>query len=324
MCIFSVPCPIGGLQVRSASLRRPVPRPAQQHAAGWQRSRHMRLSGATHTAEGALLLRRRMPVRSRGLPHAPCAGLRSHGNTCGSQWPARKTCTSVPACASAQGASERACAVRERRARRSPAASTACASAAVQRAARGRAGLRDGVHPDTGGQTGRQGSSAPRAAAQGSATVCILMLEGGRLHAANLGDSGFWVLRGRTVVHRSPQQQHAFNWPFQLGSPGSRSDTPSSAEARPRPAPPPLARRAPCAARCPGRPWAPSRSATLCQWKRARQQATPPCVCVGSRRPQLVQAPGDARAVCGAWRREGCPAAPRTALPHGATRRGSR
>ncbi|KAK9844187.1 hypothetical protein WJX81_007473 [Elliptochloris bilobata] len=65
---------------------------------------------------------------------------------------------------------------------------------------------------------------------QGSATVCILVLEGARLHAANLGDSGFWVLRGRHVVHRSPQQQHAFNWPFQLGSPGSRSDTPSSAD----------------------------------------------------------------------------------------------
>ena len=67
---------------------------------------------------------------------------------------------------------------------------------------------------------------------QGSATVCILVLEGARLHAANLGDSGFWVLRGRKVVHRSPQQQHAFNWPFQLGSPGSRSDTPSSADVR--------------------------------------------------------------------------------------------
>ena len=67
---------------------------------------------------------------------------------------------------------------------------------------------------------------------QGSATVCILVLEGARLHAANLGDSGFWVLRGRRVVHRSPQQQHACNWPFQLGSPGSRSDTPSSADVR--------------------------------------------------------------------------------------------
>jgi len=56
-----------------------------------------------------------------------------------------------------RGASERACAVRERRARRSPAASTACASAAVQRAARGRAGLRDGVHPDAGGRPAARG-----------------------------------------------------------------------------------------------------------------------------------------------------------------------
>ena len=78
---------------------------------------------------------------------------------------------------------------------------------------------------------GRHPEQRP-ACEQGSATVCILVLEGARLHAANLGDSGFWVLRGRKVVHRSPQQQHAFNWPFQLGSPGSRSDTPSSADVR--------------------------------------------------------------------------------------------
>ena len=78
----------------------------------------------------------------------------------------------------------------------------------------------------------RQHPEQRPACAQGSATVCILVLEGARLHAANLGDSGFWVLRGRKVVHRSPQQQHAFNWPFQLGSPGSRSDTPSSADVR--------------------------------------------------------------------------------------------
>ena len=78
----------------------------------------------------------------------------------------------------------------------------------------------------------RQRPEQRPARVQGSATVCILVLEGARLHAANLGDSGFWVLRGRKVVHRSPPQQHAFNWPFQLGSPGSRSDTPSSADVR--------------------------------------------------------------------------------------------
>ena len=37
-----------------------------------------------------------------------------------------------------------------------------------------------------------------------------------RLHTANLGDSGFLVVRGGEVVHRSDEQQHYFNTPFQL------------------------------------------------------------------------------------------------------------
>ena len=35
------------------------------------------------------------------------------------------------------------------------------------------------------------------------------------LHAANLGDSGFMVLRGKRVVFRSRTQQHQFNFPYQ-------------------------------------------------------------------------------------------------------------
>lgn len=41
------------------------------------------------------------------------------------------------------------------------------------------------------------------------------------LHAANLGDSGFLVLRDGDVVFRSRPQQHSFNFPFQLHMPGA-------------------------------------------------------------------------------------------------------
>ena len=37
-----------------------------------------------------------------------------------------------------------------------------------------------------------------------------------RLHTCNLGDSGFLVVRAGEVVHRSDEQQHYFNTPFQL------------------------------------------------------------------------------------------------------------
>ncbi|KAG8146026.1 putative Protein phosphatase PTC7-like protein [Naja naja] len=52
----------------------------------------------------------------------------------------------------------------------------------------------------------------------GSSTACIVVLDRStrRLHTANLGDSGFLVVRGGRVVHRSDEQQHYFNTPFQL------------------------------------------------------------------------------------------------------------
>ena len=34
--------------------------------------------------------------------------------------------------------------------------------------------------------------------------------------AANLGDSGFMVVRGDSVVYQSQEQQHYFNTPYQL------------------------------------------------------------------------------------------------------------
>jgi len=65
--------------------------------------------------------------------------------------------------------------------------------------------------------------------ARGSSTACIITLKEQGLHAVNLGDSGFIVVRdGRTVL-KSPSQQHDFNFTYQLESGGS-SDLPSSAD----------------------------------------------------------------------------------------------
>jgi len=62
---------------------------------------------------------------------------------------------------------------------------------------------------------------------QGSATCCIVVLDGFCLKTANLGDSGFMVIRGTDIVFRSKEQQHSFNFPYQLGT-GS-ADMPSHA-----------------------------------------------------------------------------------------------
>ena len=44
------------------------------------------------------------------------------------------------------------------------------------------------------------------------------------LHTANIGDSGFRVFRGGVVVHRSTEQQHYFNTPYQLALPPPGTD----------------------------------------------------------------------------------------------------
>ncbi|GAB4816100.1 hypothetical protein N2152v2_003146 [Parachlorella kessleri] len=66
--------------------------------------------------------------------------------------------------------------------------------------------------------------------ARGSSTACILCLENERLHASNLGDSGFMVVRSGELVFMSPQQQHEFNFPYQIGSADSMADTPHAAQ----------------------------------------------------------------------------------------------
>ncbi|KAH9313958.1 hypothetical protein KI387_022585 [Taxus chinensis] len=64
---------------------------------------------------------------------------------------------------------------------------------------------------------------------KGSSTACMLALSDQGLHAVNLGDSGFLVVRDGCTIFRSPVQQHNFNFTFQLES-GGGSDLPSSAQ----------------------------------------------------------------------------------------------
>jgi hypothetical protein len=51
---------------------------------------------------------------------------------------------------------------------------------------------------------------------EGSTTVCVVVLHDGKIHSANLGDSGFMLVRGGEIVYETEPQQHGFNYPFQL------------------------------------------------------------------------------------------------------------
>ncbi|KAF5277329.1 hypothetical protein FQR65_LT16004 [Abscondita terminalis] len=55
----------------------------------------------------------------------------------------------------------------------------------------------------------------------GSSTACVVVLnkENNMLYTANIGDSGFMVVRHGKVIHKSEEQQHYFNTPFQLSLP---------------------------------------------------------------------------------------------------------
>nr|CAD7404879.1 unnamed protein product [Timema cristinae] len=72
----------------------------------------------------------------------------------------------------------------------------------------------------------------------GSSTACVMVLnaETRTAYAANIGDSGFVLVRKGEVVHRSEEQQHYFNTPFQLSLPPPGhsglvlSDRPESAD----------------------------------------------------------------------------------------------
>ena len=72
----------------------------------------------------------------------------------------------------------------------------------------------------------------------GSSTACVLVLnrENSTVYTANIGDSGFMVVRKGEIVHKSEEQQHYFNTPFQLSLPppghdhNVLSDSPDSAD----------------------------------------------------------------------------------------------
>ncbi|OIT38084.1 PREDICTED: probable protein phosphatase 2C 55 [Nicotiana attenuata] len=65
--------------------------------------------------------------------------------------------------------------------------------------------------------------------AMGSSTACMLTLANDTLHAVNVGDSGFVVIRDGVIVYKSEIQQSRFNCPFQLGN-SKHSNDPSVAE----------------------------------------------------------------------------------------------
>lgn len=63
----------------------------------------------------------------------------------------------------------------------------------------------------------------------GSSTACIIALTDQGIHAVNLGDSGFIVVREGSTVFQSPSQQHDFNYPYQLDASGL-GDLPKDAQ----------------------------------------------------------------------------------------------
>lgn len=64
----------------------------------------------------------------------------------------------------------------------------------------------------------------------GSTTACIVVLNQDELRVANLGDCGISVIRRNHYVFRSEEQQHSFNFPYQLGT--ASFDSPMDAQVK--------------------------------------------------------------------------------------------
>ncbi|KAI8381599.1 phosphatase 2C-like domain-containing protein [Radiomyces spectabilis] len=62
----------------------------------------------------------------------------------------------------------------------------------------------------------------------GSCTACLAILRHDELRIANLGDCGISVIRHNNYIFRSEEQQHSFNFPYQLGT--SSPDRPKDAQ----------------------------------------------------------------------------------------------
>jgi len=52
---------------------------------------------------------------------------------------------------------------------------------------------------------------------KGSSTACIITIKNNNLYSANVGDSGFLLIRNGSIIYRTKEQQHYFNCPYQLG-----------------------------------------------------------------------------------------------------------
>ncbi|KAK9287570.1 hypothetical protein L1049_015991 [Liquidambar formosana] len=65
--------------------------------------------------------------------------------------------------------------------------------------------------------------SAAAAQSPGSSTVLVAYFDGQELHVANIGDSGFIIIRNGAVFKRSSPMVHEFNFPLQI----ERGDDPS-------------------------------------------------------------------------------------------------
>ncbi|KAI8367984.1 phosphatase 2C-like domain-containing protein [Choanephora cucurbitarum] len=62
----------------------------------------------------------------------------------------------------------------------------------------------------------------------GSTTACLAVLRHDELRVANIGDCGISIIRNNHYIFRSEEQQHAFNFPYQLGI--QSRDQPSHAQ----------------------------------------------------------------------------------------------
>jgi protein phosphatase PTC7 len=58
----------------------------------------------------------------------------------------------------------------------------------------------------------------------GSSTALIALLKDDELRLANIGDCCCSIIRGEEYIFRSQEQQHSFNYPFQMGT--NSKDTP--------------------------------------------------------------------------------------------------
>jgi len=62
----------------------------------------------------------------------------------------------------------------------------------------------------------------------GSTTALVVQLKNDELNIANIGDGGIMILRDYEVIFRSEEQQHSFNYPYQLGT--KSRDTPENCQ----------------------------------------------------------------------------------------------